>query len=130
MTVQKCTLIRPLQCTQDTPLVDAAKILKQAKQRRLVVTDKESKPVGILSVTDVSNKVVAAGKDPKTLTARDVMTAPIHLVCTLDCELTEVWNDMRERESFFVPITKGGKLHGILTYGELMRCLQEELNHG
>jgi CBS domain-containing protein len=127
MIVKNCTLIKPLSCRKDTNLVEVAKLLRDNKQRRIIVTDENDVPVGIISTTDMNNKVVAENKNANELKAENIMESPIFLTCDLECNLSEVFQKMAEHDSFFVPVTKEGKLHGILTYGELIRRAKEKI---
>jgi CBS domain-containing protein len=127
MNVKHCTLIRPLSCNVDTPVVEVAKALRDNKQRRIIVVD--DKPVGIISTTDMNNKVVAENIDANTTRAKDIMTAPIFLVADLEDDLGEIYQKMIEHQSFFVPVTKEGKLYGVLTYGEIISHVKEAIEN-
>ncbi len=128
MKVKHCNLIIPLKCEVDSPLVDAAKVLKENKQRRLIVV-KDDVPIGIISTTDMSNRVVAEGKSPTDLKAEDVMTQPIFLECDVEDNVAEIYQKMLKHKSFFVPVKKEGKLYAILTYGEIIKQVEELLQN-
>lgn len=130
MHVENCRLIKPLSCSKETSVVEAAKKLMENKQRRLIVIDESEYPVGIISTTDISNKVVAENKDASKLRAEDIMTSPVYLVCDLNGDANEIFRKMVHHETFFVPVLKDNKLFGILTYGELMKCAHHKLKHG
>ena len=125
MQVKDCTLIKPLSCRKETNVVEVAKMLRDNKQRRIIVTDENEYPIGIISTTDINNRVVAEKKDPSKLKAEDVMTSPIYLTCDIDDNLNDIFKKMVEHESFFCPVTKENKLHGVLTYGELIKRVHE-----
>jgi len=71
--------------------------------------------------------VVAENKFPSKLRAADIMTSPVYIVCDVNDELNSIFKKMLEHESFFCPVTKDGKLYGVLTYGELVKKVQESL---
>lgn len=127
MKPKHCTLLKPLSCIKDTNIVEVAKILKEHKQRRIIVVDGNDAPIGVISTTDMNNKVVAKGSDLKKTKASDVMTSPIFLVCDIDDNLGDIFRKMHEHESYFVPVTKDSRLFGILTYGELVHRVESEL---
>ena len=127
MIVKNCTLIKSLCCKKDVSVVEVARILRDNKQRRIIVVDEHESPIGIISTTDINNKVVAENKDASKLRAKDIMTSPIYLVCDIDENLNEVFKKMLHHESFFCPVTKDSKLYGVLTYGELMKRVHEKL---
>ena len=130
MQVKECTLIRPLHCDEGTNVVEAAKILKDNRQRRVIVVDENKHPIGIISTTDINNRVVAENKDASRLKARDVMTSPIYLTCDENDDLNDIFKKMVEHESFFCPVTKEGKLYGILTYGEMIKHVNQRIKNG
>lgn len=130
MKVENCTLIKPLSCNKETSVVAVAQILRDNKQRRIIVVNEGDFPVGIISTTDVNNRVVAENKDASKLKAQDIMTSPIYLVCDINENLNDVFKKMLHHESFFCPVIKEGKLYGILTYGELIKHVHQRMKHG
>jgi CBS domain-containing protein len=130
MHVKNCTLIKPLSCASGTTVMKAAQILREKKQRRILVVDQHEYPVGILSTTDVNNKVAAEGKDSKTIKVDEIMTKPIHLVCDLNDDINEIYRQMVGKQTFFVPVLKDKKLHGILTYAEIVEHAKKVLQNG
>lgn len=130
MLVKDCTLIKPLICKKEASIIEVAKILRDNKQRRIIVIDEKKSPSGIISTTDINNRIVAENKDASNLKAKDIMTSPIYLTCDFEDNLNEVFNKMVSRESFFCPVVKDKKIHGILTYGELMAKAKEKLTNG
>lgn len=127
MKVNQCTLVKPLACDVDTSVLDVAKQLKQAAQRRIIITENE-KPIGIVSTTDMNNRVVAAGKDPSKMVAKDIMSQLL-LVADMDESVEQTFQKMDEHKSYFVPVTKDNALLGVLTYGEVCHRL-ESCIHG
>ena len=130
MQVKDCTLIRPLHCDEGISAVEAAKILKENRQRRIIVVDKNKHPIGIISTTDLNNRVVAENKEASRLNARDIMTSQIYLICDVNDELNDVFKKMLHHETYFCPATKDGKLYGILTYGEMMKHVNQMMKNG
>src|SRR3989344_5105752 len=126
MQAQTCSLIKPLFCKKEESVVIVAKTLKDNKQRRIIVVDENEHPVGIVSTTDINNKVVAENKDASKIKAEEIMTSPIYLVCDINEDVNEIFKKMVHHETFFVPITKEKKLYAVLTYGELLNCLKKE----
>ena len=130
MHIENCRLIKPLSCRKKTSAVEAAKLLRENKQKRLIVINESEYPVGILSTTDISNKVVAENKDSSKLKSEDIMTSPVYLVCDINDDANEIFRKMVHHETFFVPVLKDEKLFGVLTYGELMKCVHNKLKDG
>lgn len=130
MLVKNCTLIKPLSCRKETNVVEVAMTLKDNKQRRIIVINENESPVGIISTTDINNRVVAENKNPLKLKAQDIMTSPIYLTCDINDSLNEIFKKMVEHQSFFCPVTKEDKLYGVLTYGELIKHVHQKFEHG
>jgi signal-transduction protein with cAMP-binding, CBS, and nucleotidyltransferase domain len=126
MKVEDCTLLRPLKCSETENIVEVAKILRKEKQRRVIVVDENEFPFGIISTTDISNRVVAENKEPSKLKAADIMTSPIFLICDLGDDLEGIFTRMVEQKSYFCPVVKEKKLYGIITYGELIKHVQSK----
>lgn len=63
-------------CTPDTPLQEVAKLMVDCDCGCIpVVQNKESKmPVGVITDRDITCRIVAEGRNPLDLTARDAMT--------------------------------------------------------
>ncbi len=128
MKVKDCSLIRPLTCKPNDTSAQAAMILRDSKQRRAIVVDEEEHPIGIVSTTDMSNKVVAEGKEPAKVLVKEIMSSPVYLTCCVDEELAGIYKKMLAHESFFVPVTHQGRLYGILTYGEIVKQVEKAVN--
>ena len=95
-----------------TPVKEAARILRDRKISSLLVRDGE-RLAGILTVRDISGRVVAAGIDPSVPVA-DVMTAdPITL--TADALGSDVLHTMVERNISHLPVVGPKGLVGIIT---------------
>ncbi|MBT3720441.1 CBS domain-containing protein [archaeon] len=126
MKVENCTLLKALNCNVDETIVNVAKTLKENKQRRIIIIDEKKSPVGIISTTDINNKVVAENKDCNELTAANVMNK-LYLTCECNDDLGDIYEKMIEHKSFFVPVTKETKLYAVLTYGELVHNVKEAI---
>jgi CBS domain-containing protein len=106
----------------DTPLVDAAKLLRDKKLRHVYILDEKEFPIGIVSITDISGKVVAEGKSPEGMVARDIMTTPLHMM-DADNELSKAYMEMVNHATITLPIVDNGLLIGVLSMGEALKAL-------
>lgn len=127
MKICDCDLINITTCTQEDNIVLVANKLKDEKQARLIVVNNEESPVGIISITDMNNKVIAENKDLNSTSAKDIMSSPILIVADIDDDVNKVYQNMMTHKSFFVPITKEGKLIGVLTYASLLKATKQIL---
>lgn len=112
MKIKEIKLRKIIQCDREESIVDVAKKLRKNKERHIVVTDKK-RPVGIISTTDITNRVVAENKNLSKTTAKQIMTTQI-MVRDIEESLGKVYFEMIKQSIFSCPITKKDKLVGIL----------------
>jgi CBS domain-containing protein len=104
----------------------AAKIM--AKERRgYVVVCKKGKPVGILTDSDILEKVISKGKDPKKIKVKDVMSFPIITISPNE-EIVEASRLMRKNVIKRIPVVEKGKLVGIITDSDIAKATPEFIN--
>jgi CBS domain-containing protein len=77
--VSDCDLIPIVQCFKHHSVLEAAKKLKEQNSRYLVVLDGHT-PIGIISPSDITSKVVAENKNPINTRVEDIMTSPIFIL--------------------------------------------------
>jgi len=121
MKIRDCKLKEVLSCDKYENLVEVAKILREKHQRHMIVTDKK-KPIGIISTTDICNRLVAENKNPMKTKAEEIMTAPI-LTKDINENLTQAYIEMIKENIFSVPITEDEKLKGTLELKDAMEKL-------
>lgn len=121
MEVNECNLREVISCDKKDKVVDVARKLKEGRERHIIVTDKK-KPVGIISTTDMNNRVVAENRDPKATVAEEIMTSPI-MTCDIKASLAKTYFDMLKNSIFSCPVTDKGKLKGTLDVKEAMNHL-------
>jgi CBS domain-containing protein len=101
----------------DATVADVAKALVAADIGVIVVGD-DQRPVALLSERDVV-RVVAAGRDPASVRARDV--ASTHLVwCDAEATVDEVAVRMMDRYIRHVLVERDGALVGIVSARDLL----------
>jgi CBS domain-containing protein len=116
---------------RDTPVVAAAKLMRQYHVGTVVVFDGTNGdnriPVGIVTDRDLVVEIVATELDPKTITIGDVM-AP-ELVTARETEgLSETMEIMRYRGVRRLPIVgDDGQLVGIVSIDDLLEVLAEQM---
>ena len=123
MQVKDCVLIEPFICDEDESIVEVAKKLKDITLRHIFVVNTDNYPVGIISVTDMNNRVVAEGKDPNTLKAKDIMSKPDIVKFDDDVEVTAKM--MIEKGRVMNPVVKDNKIIGIITIHQLMKGVKQ-----
>lgn len=103
----------------DTPVNELARLM-DARKIGAVMVLQDGVPVGIVTERDILTKVVAAGEDPATTLARDIMSTHL-VVVSPDTALREAMAILTERRHRHLPVLQGGQLCGIISIGDLNR---------
>ena len=114
MNVGSCKLIAPTTCKSNDSVQNVARIFKQTASRHIIVTNND-KPVGIISPLDIVTRGVAEGKNLTTATASEIMTTPVE-TAEAETEIERVYVRMIQKNILAMPITKEGKIIGILPF--------------
>jgi CBS domain-containing protein len=92
----------------------------------LVVVDKESKPIGVITDRDLVVSVVAERINPAEVTVEDIMTKnPITV--DEDTDLFDILKTLPEYSVRRLPVTNNGKLAGIVSVDDLIVIVATEL---
>ena len=106
----------PATCLPDTPVPEAARLMRDKKISSLCVTDADAL-LGIATLRDISSKYVADALPPDTPISEIMTSNPITLSPT-DIG-SDVLHIMMERGIGHIPICKAGQLVGIVTQTDL-----------
>jgi CBS domain-containing protein len=85
----------------------------------VVVIDKGA-PIGIVTDSDLLERVFAEKKDPKTVKVRGIMSHPIRTIAP-GTDLEEVLRIMRDLGTKRLPVMLKGKLVGLVTENDIVR---------
>lgn len=108
----------PLSCTPDTPVIEAARTMRDAGVGSIGVLEGE-RLVGLVTIRDMSNRVVAEGRDVRTPIAQVMTPDPIAL-STSELGL-DVLNIMLERRVGHLPVVENGRFVGMVSQTDLTR---------
>jgi len=115
---------------RNTPLPDAAKLMRDNHIGSLVIVDESDRgriPVGMLTDRDIAIAVVAQALDPRTLTAGEVMSGELVTANEQD-DMLDTLQRMRRRGVRRMPVlTAAGALAGIVTLDDLLELVAEQL---
>lgn len=117
--------------TRDTPIADAARLMRQHHVGTVVIVEKTNGnrrlPLGIITDRDIVVEIVATELDPKTLTVGDITEQ--ELVTARESEgLLEAMEIMRYKGVRRLPIVDAnGQLVGIVAIDDLLEVLAEEM---
>jgi CBS domain-containing protein len=103
-------------------MLSAAQVMGKKHIGSLVVT-KAGKPLGIVTERDLLSKIIALGKDPKSIRVRDMMSTPL---ITIDPKATvkEAAKTMIEKKGHLV-VSDGKRIVGVVTASDLIRTMPE-----
>jgi acetoin utilization protein AcuB len=126
---------RPITVTEDTPVDRALRLMRDEKVRRFPVLDKRGKLVGIVS----EKGLLTVSPSPATslsmyeipyllskIKVRDTMAKDVISV-TEDTPLEEAARIMADNKIGGLPVTRDGKLVGIITETDLFKVFLEML---
>lgn len=101
-----------------TPLAELAKKMKSEDVGSLPV-GKNDRLIGMVTDRDIVCRGLAGGKDPSTLTARDVMTTGI-VYCQADDDVGTAMDTMTKKKIRRLTVLDGNKrMVGMLSLGDL-----------
>lgn len=107
-------------------VVEVAKKLRDKQIRHLYVVGENENAVGVISVTDISAKIVAEGKDPKNIVAKDIMNAPVEHV-DINQEVEFAMKIMMKYSTYSCLVTDKGKIKGLADYKSVLKKIDKKL---
>ena len=109
---------------RDCPIDDLIQVLAQRRIGTIVVIDGDNQVIGIVSERDIIRHLSTGGKTANTFT-KDIMTSK---VITVENNVTsaQLMQLMTEHRIRHVPITRDGKLVGIVSIGDVVKRLLEK----
>lgn len=105
---------------------EAAFLMRSEDIGALVVVDRDTKPIGIITDRDIVVSVIAERLNPGEITVEDIMTKdPV----TVDenTDLFDIIRILHEHSVRRLPITSGGKLTGIVSVDDLIVVVATEV---
>ena len=92
----------------------------------LVVTDDDSKILGIVTERDIARGIKRHGRDVVDRPLRDLMTENV-ITVDINEPLSTVLQLMDEHQIHYVPVTDGGSLYGIINMLDLVKYRLAEI---
>jgi len=103
---------------------EAGESLQRPEVRSVLVTD-EGRLVGVITRKTLVKKVVAAGRDPNTVTLGEIAEPP-NFTIESSLELDSAFAFLEEHDLERVPVVEDGKLVGVLSRAVIQRRLAED----
>lgn len=110
----------------DTPVSYALTLMRRRRVHSLVVNiTEDTLTYGIITSTDIRDKIVAAERNPAETRVRDIMTAPV-FTARPDWTLKECSIKMREYNIHHMPVmNEAGELVGIISATDIFAAAEE-----
>jgi CBS domain-containing protein len=88
----------------DTLVTDALALMRRRYISSVLVSTSATSPnLGILTSTDISDKIIAAGRNPAELTVAEIMTSPL-ITVPPDMSIQECAKIMNEKRFHHLPV--------------------------
>lgn len=121
-------MIKPVILIDDQTLVNHAMTLMRRRNVHSLIIDLTQGgkvDYGIVTTTDIRDRIVAAGRDPGRTTVREIMTTPIH-TASPDWTLQECSRHMHEKNIHHMPVVEAdGTLVGIISATDIFAAVEE-----
>ena len=110
----------------DTSVSYAMTLMRRRRIHSVVVATTDKKPAyGIITTTDIRDKIVAAGRNPAETRVREIMSGPI-VTGNADWTLMECSKVMQEHKIHHLPIAdKSGALIGLISATDIFMAVEE-----
>ncbi len=108
----------------DTDALTAAKQMKERRSGFVIVVSPEGDSLGIVTEWDYLSKIVADGKDPSAVKLGEVISGELVTVEATK-SMSEIARLMAERKIRRLPVTKDGKIIGVITAKTIIQRLEE-----
>lgn len=105
-------MVRP-----DTSAQEIAATLNKFKIGSVIVVQKD-RPVGIITVRDVMNRLVEEYVAPRVLTAKDMMTSPLTII-NIEATVGEAAKLMARNNVKTLPVMEADKLVGVVSFTDI-----------
>ncbi len=116
----------PLQTTNESTAVsDVSKQMNESGKGSVVVVDQNNRPIGIVTERDIVRKVVALDRDPKKITASEIMSKPLISVGP-EAYIYDAALIMTKYRIRRLPIVRDNTLLGMVTATDLAKRMYEE----
>jgi CBS domain-containing protein len=104
---------------------EAGERLSDPAVRAVLVADEGGQLVGVVTRKTLVQQIVAAGRDPRATSLRDIAEPPLFTI-DASMDLDEAYHVLEEQDLERVPVVEGGRLVGILSRTVLQRRLAED----
>lgn len=113
----------PVTCNCDMPVTEVAHLMKQYNCGEIPVTDDgpHHKLIGVITDRDITCRVVAGGRNPRDVSAREIMSTPVRKVSATDDLETALQVMERTKLRRLPVIDSEGRCVGVLSQVDIAR---------
>ncbi len=124
--IKECKIYPVHKCFKEDSIIDIAKTMKNKNERHIFVVDEYHRPLGIISTTDIAIKIVADGRAPKKMKAKDIMNSPVQSV-DINQDAADALKIIIEKNTLTCPVTENKALMGIVYYGDVLNKVSSKI---
>ena len=122
--VREAMLTDPKSLPAGATAQEAGELLTRPEVRAVLVVDGD-RLVGVVTCDGLVERVVAAGRDPRSTSVGDV-AEPVRVTALPDMPVEDAYRLMEAEDVERLPVTEDGRLVGVLSRSALTRRLAED----
>ena len=107
---------------ESSEVTEVACLMREHKIGAIVVNSSEGLPVGIVTERDIALRVVANGKSPGGVKAKEVMSTPLRVV-KAETPIVDAMRMMDKLNIRRLGVTYKGQLVGIISHKDIIRII-------
>lgn len=108
--------------------LDAAKFMTDMNVGSVIVVE-GNKPVGIVTDRDIMTKVIIEGRNPQTVSIRDIMASPV-ITVSVEKSIFDVTKLMKKYQVRRFPVVDAeGKIVGVITLSDILVFIGQEMKN-
>ena len=111
----------------DDPVLQAIGVMAQNHVGALLVME-GTQLQGIISERDYARKVVLMGRSSSDTPVRSIMTAAV-ITISPDQLVEDAMRTMTEHRIRHLPVVEGGRVVGVVSIGDLVKCVIDDQRH-
>jgi len=109
--------------TEETNVMQAAQYLREKQVRSVGVVDSAGKLTGVISQSDISDKVAAENKNPEAMRVNEIMTRKL-LTVTPEMSFEDSLRAMEQNGVYHLLVLDGeNRYQGMLSVSDLLRVM-------
>lgn len=119
ISVSEAMSTRPVGVRPGTSVLECSRVLREHAVGCLLVLEGAA-ALGIITERDIVWKVIATARDTRTVTAREIMTAPVEAIAP-ERDIYDAIVLMKNLEIRHLPVMDQGRVVGVLSVKDILR---------